>query len=66
MTGLFLPKCTSLRRKSQAREGRTPLDAIVYPDLPEWLIVGVAVVVCAAILSVYLRRYLNRRVDGTW
>jgi hypothetical protein len=42
------------------------LDAIVYPDLPGWLVVGVAVVVCVAILGVYLRRYLRRRVDGTW
>ena len=42
------------------------LDAIVYPDLPEWLVVGVAVVICVAILGVYLRRYLRRRVDGMW
>jgi hypothetical protein len=42
------------------------LDAIVYPDLPEWLVVGVAVVVCVAILGVYLRRYLRRREDGMW
>jgi hypothetical protein len=42
------------------------LDAIVYPDLPEWLVVGVAVVVCVAIMGVYLRRYLRRRVDGMW
>jgi len=42
------------------------LNAIVYPDLPEWLVVGVAVVVCVAILAVYLRRYLRRRVDGMW
>jgi len=26
------------------------LDAIVYPDLPEWLVVGFAVAVCVAIL----------------
>jgi len=42
------------------------LDAIVYPDLPEWLVVGVAVVVCVTILGVYLRRYLRRREDGMW
>jgi hypothetical protein len=42
------------------------LDAIVYPDLPEWLVVRVAVVVCVTILGVYLRRYLRRRVDGMW
>jgi predicted membrane-bound mannosyltransferase len=38
------------------------LNAIVYPDLPEWPVVGVAVV-CVAILGVYLRRYLSRRAD---
>jgi hypothetical protein len=32
------------------------LDAVVYPDLPDWLVVGCAVLVCVAILSVYLRR----------
>src|SRR5713101_9361982 len=42
------------------------LDAIVYPDLPEWLVVGVAVTVCFAILGIYLRRYLRRRADGMW
>src|SRR6266446_2482370 len=30
------------------------------------LVVGVAVAVCVAILGVYLRRYLRRRVDGMW
>jgi hypothetical protein len=42
------------------------LDVIVYPDLPEWLVVGVAVVVCVAILDVYLTRYLRRRLYGVW
>jgi hypothetical protein len=42
------------------------LDAIAYPDLPEWLIVGGAVLVCVAILGVYLRRYLRRTVGGRW
>ena len=42
------------------------LDAVVYPDLPEWLVVGGAVIVCVAILCVYLRRYLWRGVDGRW
>lgn len=40
------------------------LDATVYPDLPEWLVVGGAVVVCVAILGVYLRRYLHRGAGG--
>lgn len=42
------------------------LDAIVYPDLPGWLVIGVAVLVCLAILGVYLRRYLRRGASGTW
>ena len=42
------------------------LDAVVYPDLPEWLVVGCAVLVCVAILSVYLRRYFQRSADGQW
>ena len=42
------------------------LDVIVHPDLPEWLVVGVAVVVCVAILDVYLTRYLRRRLYGVW
>jgi hypothetical protein len=42
------------------------LDAIVYPDLPEWLVVGCAVLVCGAILRIYLRRYLRRTVSGEW
>ena len=41
------------------------LDAVVYPRMPERLIVGGAVFVCLVILAVYLRRYL-RRVDGRW
>ena len=42
------------------------LDAAVYSDLPEWLVVSCAVLVCVAILSVYLRRYLGRPADGQW
>ncbi len=42
------------------------LDAVVYPDLPEWLIVGCAVLVCVAILCVYLRRYFRRTAGGQW
>ena len=41
-------------------------DAILYPELPEWLVVGGAVVVCVAILDVYLRRYLRRTARGAW
>lgn len=42
------------------------LDALVYPDLPTWVVVGGAVLVCVAILALYLRRYLSRSVAGTW
>jgi uncharacterized protein DUF2784 len=42
------------------------LDTVVYPDLPEWLVVGGAVLVCVGILSVYMRRYLCRNADGQW
>ncbi len=41
-------------------------DAVVYPDLPEWLVVGCAVLVCVGILSVYLRRYRRRTASGQW
>ncbi|MGA7919064.1 MAG: DUF2784 family protein [Candidatus Acidiferrales bacterium] len=42
------------------------LDAVVYPDLPERFVVGSAVLVCVAILSVYLRRYRSRTPSGQW
>jgi hypothetical protein len=42
------------------------LDAIVYPYLPVWVVVGGAVLVCAAILVVYVRRYLRRSASGLW
>ena len=42
------------------------LDAVVYPDLPEWLVVGCAVLVCVAVLCVYLWRYRHRTADGEW
>lgn len=42
------------------------LDAVVYPDLPEWLVISGAVVVCLGILCVYVRRYLCRAVHGQW
>jgi hypothetical protein len=34
--------------------------------MPEWLVVGGAVLVCVAILGVYLRRYLRRATGGQW
>jgi len=42
------------------------LDAVVYPNLPEWFVVGSAVLVCVAILCVYLRRCHGRIADGQW
>jgi len=42
------------------------LDATVYPNVPVWLVVGGAVIVCAAILGIYARRYLRRTADGRW
>jgi len=42
------------------------LDTVVYPDLPEWLVVGGAVLVCVGILAVYVRRYIRRKASGQW
>jgi len=42
------------------------LDAVVYPDLPGRLVVGGAVLVCAVILVVYLRRYFHKNEGGQW
>jgi len=42
------------------------LDAVVYPDLPEWVVVGSAVLMCVGILCVYLRRWLHRTAEGRW
>jgi len=36
------------------------LDATVYPNMPEWVVVGSAVAVCVAILGIYVRRYVRR------
>lgn len=40
------------------------LDAIVYPNLPETAVVAAAVIVCIAILGVYLRRLLKTPTAG--
>ena len=42
------------------------LDAVVYPDLPDWLVAGCAVLACIAVLLVYLRRYRRRIRRGQW
>ena len=66
---------TVLETRLEARAGIEPangpflvrvFDAIVYPDLPQWLVVGCAVLVCVAILGVYLYRYARRTADSRW
>jgi hypothetical protein len=42
------------------------LDETVYPHLPEWLVVGSAVLVSVVILTVYVRRYFCRTIAGQW
>ena len=71
------PPCplTAVEMWFEARAGIEPthqpflvriFDAIVYPDLPEWLVVGCTVVVCGGILCVYLRRYRRRAAGREW
>jgi hypothetical protein len=62
---------TSLEARAGIEPAHEPflvrvLEAFVYPDLPECLVVGGAVVVCVAILTVYLRRYVQRNAGGQW
>jgi hypothetical protein len=33
------------------------LDALVYPALPDWAVTTLAVLVCAAVLGIYVRRF---------
>jgi Protein of Unknown function (DUF2784) len=42
------------------------INTVVYPDLPEWLVADGAVLVCAAVLTVYSRRYRRRNASGQW
>ena len=42
------------------------LDAAVYPELPDWFVVGGAVLACAVILGVYVWRYRQRAASGQW
>jgi hypothetical protein len=42
------------------------LDAVVYPDLPEWFVIGCAVLACIAVLFVYVRRYRRGTACGQW
>lgn len=71
------PPCplTMAESRLEARAGIEPshgpflvhlLDAIVYPNLLVWAVVGGAVLVCVGILLVYVRRYLRRGTSGEW
>ena len=60
---------TLLEQWLQSRAGITPyrepflmhyLEALVYPDIPEWLLVSGAVVICGANLLLHIRRILSR------
>lgn len=42
------------------------LDETIYPNLPDWFVVTAAVLICLAILSIYLRRYLHRPAPAQW
>ncbi|HEX4075774.1 MAG TPA: DUF2784 family protein [Candidatus Acidoferrales bacterium] len=42
------------------------LDATIYPNVPAWLVVGAAVLICAAILAIYIWRYRHREANGRW
>ena len=42
------------------------LDATIYPNVPVWLVVGAAVLLCCAILAIYVWRYRHRDADGRW
>ena len=42
------------------------LERMVYPNLPNWVVVGGAVLACQLILLVYLRRYSKRNTVGAW
>jgi hypothetical protein len=42
------------------------LDAAIYPDLPEWLVISGAVLACVGILCIYLRRYVRGDATGGW
>ena len=38
------------------------LDAIVYPNLPSWIVTSAGVAVCALNLGIYARRWRNSRI----
>jgi hypothetical protein len=55
------------------RAGRQPyaesflihyLEAVIYPDIPQWLITAVGVTLCTAIFGVHLLRFRRRHPTG--
>jgi hypothetical protein len=42
------------------------LDATIYPNVPTWLVVSAAVLICGAILAIYVWRYSHRDANGLW
>lgn len=42
------------------------LEALVYPNVPQRLLIGCAVAVCALNLVVYLVRFRRRHLAGSW
>ena len=42
------------------------LDGLVYPNLPNWLVISGAVVACCIIFFMYLRRFLHREINHSW
>jgi hypothetical protein len=65
---------TSLEQHLQTQAGITPyqgafivhyLDRLVYPDIPAWILIAGAVVVCVVNAWVYIRRFRKtHRVSG--
>jgi hypothetical protein len=60
---------TGLEQHLQTKAGITPyegafivhyLDRLVYPDIPPWVLIAGAVLVCGVNLWVYVRRFRNR------
>lgn len=64
---------TFIETALEARGGETPyhgafilhyLEILVYPDIPLFALITVAVIVCLVILGIYTRRYRRRTAAG--
>ena len=58
---------TWLERRAGMKPAQSPfllrlLDAVIYPNLPGWVVVGSAVAVCVVIFGVYVRRYMRHEI----